>query len=174
MKDFIEQFENEVNSVLALRKKRREEYSQLLVSKKEEIEAITKDIDEALSEDNLEKVEQLTIRKAGLETFLRTLEERRGALDSPTQKREYERKGSEMYHALAESLKLADEKELEKCKAHLYEAFKIAKEGASRCERAQGVLSKWTNNLSTIDNASSVSISSELKRLYEQLERLLK
>lgn len=172
MRDIIEQYEEETRNILDTRKKRREEYSQLLENKRAEIEEITSLIDDALSEDNLEKVEQLTIRKTGLETFLRTLEERRGAQDSAAQKAEYQRKGSIVYHGLVNGLNEADSKDYEKALEHLRAAKELSQKGKNRKDRAQNVVNTWTSSISTIDGSSAVGITTKLADLDEQLNRL--
>ena len=172
MRDIIEQYEEETRNILDTRKKRREEYSQLLENKRAEIEEITSLIDDALSEDNLEKVEQLTIRKTGLETFLRTLEERRGAQDSANQKAEYQRRGSEVYHGLVKGLNDTDAKDYEKALEHIRAAKELTKNGKTRRDRAQNVVNAWTSKISTIDGASSVSVESNLAKLDRELDGL--
>lgn len=172
MRDIIEQYEEETRSIIDTRKRRREEYSKLLEEKRAEIEEITSLIDDALSEDNLEKVEQLTIRKTGLETFLRTLEERRGAQESAAQKAEYQRKGSEVYHGLVKDLNDTDTKDYEKALEHLRAAKELTQKGKSRKDRAQNVVNTWTSSISTIDGSSSIGITTKLADLDGELNRL--
>ena len=173
MKDFIEQYEQEVTDILQTKERKRAEYLKFKEEKRAEIAEVSSLIDDALSEDNLEKVEQLTIRKTGLEMFLKTLEERNANAESPAQKKQNEERGSSLYHGLISGLKDADVKELEECKALLEKALKIAENGATRRNRAQAVVSKWTSKISTIDGAGVVSIDTELNDLYNKLKRVM-
>lgn len=172
MKDIIEQYAEETRNILDTRKKRKEEYARLLEQKRAEIDEISTLIDDALSEDNLEKVEQLTIRKTGLETFLRTLEERRGAQESAAQKAEYQRRGSEVYHGLISGLNETDTKDYEKALEHIRAAKELTQKGKSRKDRAQNVVTTWTSSISTIDGSSSVGITTKLADLDGELNRL--
>lgn len=172
MKDFIEQYEQEVKDILQTKKRKKEEYEKFKAEKRAEIEQITSLIDDALSEDNLQKVEELTIRKTGLETFLRTLEERNAAIDSPAQKQKYAARGSEIYHDLVNGLNDTDAKDYEKAIEYLRAAKELSQKGKNRRDRAQNVVSTWTSSMSRIDGAEVVAISTKLADLDVELSRL--
>lgn len=168
MKNNIENYLDAVREEIETRERRKTEFASLIVKKRSELDELQNLIDDALSEDNLEKVEQLTIRKAGLEAYVRTLEERKNLTMTPAQKKEYTQKGSELYRNMANDIKAADEKDFVKAKALIDELVNLTAPGAKRADLANSALNLWTTNLSTIDGASFVRVNSKLETLHKQ------
>ena len=173
MKDIVTKYEEKVKEMAATRERRKAELAALVEKKSAEIEEVSLLIDDAMSEDNLQKVEELTIRKAGLEMYLKTLKERVPQTITAAQRAEFERQGSEIYHAMAEELKEASEKDKAQALEYLHKAFELSKTGAEQTDKANAVLAFWILHFSSIDNASSVSIDSKIKKIHENIKSII-
>lgn len=173
MKDLMEKYELEAKEIITSRENLKKEYDNLIVTKEAELEQISRDIDNALSEDNLQKVEELTIRKTGLEMFVKLLKEKKGTGISEKAQKEFELQGSTFYHNMVSELSAAEEKELAKAYDYIFKAMEIVEPLAKMYARGQSALYLWTTNISTIDGAASVSIKGKSTDVYNHIKRLI-